>query len=644
MALAQEWQSRFAGVHPFDETQLPPWTSRGHLRSSPEPGLGHVMLLDTYIGPKSSQHMATTFHIYAENRCTWGLTFRPQEPQAGRHQFNPELDYQYNLEALAESGFDPRRKTVIMIPGYLSAQEAAWAREATHEWMSLYDGQVNVIVTSWADSNKCIYSQAVAHTVLVARQITVLLHYLAQLAGTNLRDQELLDNVHLIGHSLGAHIAGFVGKDLGGRVGRITGLDPAGPSFDSFHKDQRLDRGDARLVEILHTNAGQMKYIKAISGLLMHAFTSASSTSETTAWFGINKKLGHIDYYANNGRVQEGCVGSLHICDHCRAGDYYVDMLKYAVFMKRNLNYGPHAELHRRTRLWAFRARDFDTFQGGAQLQELCPELVELATHLNPARVNKTLGSCAVPLFDLVTPINELIRELSDQFHIDFGAGAHPELQPSYYFRTRALTPSLSDQFMADHYLLRVHLDKDLTWWDASVCSLNVRLLMEDGKSVSVDLGKVERGHRFLSLPFAHPHGKWARLDLEMLLSATGPLGPGTKPTDRFTELFEKLFPRTISLGFAGLTQSTGASSANTYLASRCQLAVKQVEVYPVSVYSLNNLGALYGGRPLLPGQNLDLVGTRELMGELPSKPATIIAFGDMNSLGLSLESALVDE
>lgn len=40
-----------------------------------------------------------------------------------------------------------------------------------------------------------------------------------------------LDDVHIVGHSLGSHIAGYVGTNLTGSIGRITGLDPAEPYF-----------------------------------------------------------------------------------------------------------------------------------------------------------------------------------------------------------------------------------------------------------------------------------------------------------------------------------------------------------------------------------------------------------------------------
>lgn len=37
------------------------------------------------------------------------------------------------------------------------------------------------------------------------------------------REGASLDNIYMIGVSLGAHISGFVGKEYSGQLGRITG-------------------------------------------------------------------------------------------------------------------------------------------------------------------------------------------------------------------------------------------------------------------------------------------------------------------------------------------------------------------------------------------------------------------------------------
>ncbi|KAJ2938888.1 hypothetical protein O0L34_g17699 [Tuta absoluta] len=64
--------------------------------------------------------------------------------------------------------------------------------------------------------------------------------------------------IHVIGHSLGAHIASFTGKTYteltGKKVGRISGLDPAGPCFGNVGKDLRLKSTDADFVDVIHTD------------------------------------------------------------------------------------------------------------------------------------------------------------------------------------------------------------------------------------------------------------------------------------------------------------------------------------------------------------------------------------------------------
>lgn len=61
----------------------------------------------------------------------------------------------------------------------------------------------------------------------------------------------------LIGHSLGAHINGFTGKNVKSRnigiITRIIGADLAGPHFAFNDCDERLCNTDAEHVIALHT-------------------------------------------------------------------------------------------------------------------------------------------------------------------------------------------------------------------------------------------------------------------------------------------------------------------------------------------------------------------------------------------------------
>ena len=59
----------------------------------------------------------------------------------------------------------------------------------------------------------------------------------------------------LIGHSLGAHVCGFFGKNIKG-LDCIIGLDPAGPIFGQNSNSNRLSRNDAKIVHVIHTNIG----------------------------------------------------------------------------------------------------------------------------------------------------------------------------------------------------------------------------------------------------------------------------------------------------------------------------------------------------------------------------------------------------
>nr|XP_048278855.1 lipase member I isoform X1 [Myodes glareolus] len=187
--------------------------------------------------------------------------------------------------------FNLSKKTVWIIHGFRPlGSTPAWLSKFTETFLKQED--VNLIVVDWNHgATTFLYSRAVKNTRMVAASLSVSIQNL-------LNHGASLDNFHFVGMSLGAHISGFVGKLFHGQLGRITGLDPAGPNFSRKPSTSRLDYTDAKFVDVIHTDS---------NGL------------------GIVEPLGHIDFYPNGGKQQPGCPTNLFSgvnyikCDHQRA-------------------------------------------------------------------------------------------------------------------------------------------------------------------------------------------------------------------------------------------------------------------------------------------------------------------------------------
>lgn len=108
-------------------------------------------------------------------------------------------------------------------------------------------GDMNVIVVDWAGGSLPLYTQATANTRLVGLELAYFINWLIKNRSLDPK------NVHIIGHSLGAHTAGYAGAMVPG-LGRITGLDPAEPYFQGMPNHVRLDPSDADLVDVIHTD------------------------------------------------------------------------------------------------------------------------------------------------------------------------------------------------------------------------------------------------------------------------------------------------------------------------------------------------------------------------------------------------------
>ncbi|XP_038067060.1 pancreatic lipase-related protein 2-like [Patiria miniata] len=200
--------------------------------------------------------------------------------------------------ALWRWDFSAKRKTIFIIHGWGETDNKAWVLELRDALLDKADA--NVITVDWEEgADELNYMKSVQNIRVVGREVAMTVQYLYAQMGV---DRAM---VHLIGHSLGAHAAGYAGKHLR-NIGRITGLDAAGPGFENTDAGCRLDRSDAKFVDVIHTSANRLLEGGA----------------------GIEQKIGHVDFYPNGGRSQPGCKWWMLGCNHARSHAYFTQSLR----------------------------------------------------------------------------------------------------------------------------------------------------------------------------------------------------------------------------------------------------------------------------------------------------------------------------
>lgn len=118
--------------------------------------------------------------------------------------------------------FDPELETKFLIHGWKSNKLTDTIQSIKDNYLKVDD--MNVIAVDWSElAANIFYFTPVAQTREVGEAIAEMIDHLVKTRNAS------VGKMHIIGHSLGAHCAGFAGSKLGGRVGRISGLDPANP-------------------------------------------------------------------------------------------------------------------------------------------------------------------------------------------------------------------------------------------------------------------------------------------------------------------------------------------------------------------------------------------------------------------------------
>ncbi|KAF5281605.1 hypothetical protein FQR65_LT02925 [Abscondita terminalis] len=199
-------------------------------------------------------------------------------------------------------------KLVILIHDFTSNGFTGWHLAAVY----IEQGDITVASVDWQAGAEPPFEQAISNARVVALEIIAFL-----------KDAKRKDSsICLIGHGVGAHIAGYVGHTQ--PVSKIIGLDPTGPYFENMPTMVRLDPSDAHWVEVIHTDA----------------FSARSQGTHTI--------MGHFDFFVNGANQQPHCNESsphvpkftkldrnslkegdiLPACSHKRAFKYFIEAIQ----------------------------------------------------------------------------------------------------------------------------------------------------------------------------------------------------------------------------------------------------------------------------------------------------------------------------
>ncbi|CAL8104437.1 unnamed protein product [Orchesella dallaii] len=218
-----------------------------------------------------------------------------------------------NVASLSASNLKAALPTIIVIDGFLSNLTTPMSQNVKNAYVENGGDNLNVIVLDWgrlSGSGQSLanplatvtsYQTVMGNVAPIGQRVADFLNFL------QVNKQIPFSDVTVVGHSLGAHVSGDVGKAVkntyGGLLARIAGLDPAGPLYHlQLVPSLRLDRNDASLVDIYHTNRGVL---------------------------GIIDDIGQVNVYVNGGTSQPGCTteditGIKGYCSHSYSWQFFI--------------------------------------------------------------------------------------------------------------------------------------------------------------------------------------------------------------------------------------------------------------------------------------------------------------------------------
>ena len=284
------------------------------------PGLGEVApdepLLHFGVAPQSDDDIGTKFVLEQTTSC----------PDSSDERCVNKFPIDYKTILNMSDSLAPCQVLTAFIHGYNAGPDEHLNEALSRYHFQYYNSSCNLVI-DWVKGAELKlsrpYLSAAANVITVGRQLGLLVYDLMVMKKVEPKD------VHLIGHSLGAHVAHYASiwlrhlsrsyphkSDPADWIpGRITGLDPAAPQFQG-HPGTHLVKEDANFVDVIHTAAvgrGPEIY-NLLRGRL-----------------GMSELVGSVDFFPNGGTTpQPPCAKETAItrffsfpCSHIEALTYF---------------------------------------------------------------------------------------------------------------------------------------------------------------------------------------------------------------------------------------------------------------------------------------------------------------------------------
>ncbi|XP_011883212.1 PREDICTED: lipase member H-B-like isoform X2 [Vollenhovia emeryi] len=206
------------------------------------------------------------------------------------------VDYPLENVNAITSRIDNSKPTVMYVHGFTENVERKSVQTVVQAYLDRRDH--NILAVDYGKLANDSYVNLAINAPLIGKVLATLFNEMKK-SGVD------TEKLHIVAHSMGSQIAGYIGRQVNFDIPRITGLDPAGPFFNVLLPS--LSSNAARFVDTIHTDYGI---------------------------YGVAKNTGTVDFFPNGGtRIQPGCpkhptfYSNDDFCSHNRAWKLYAESL-----------------------------------------------------------------------------------------------------------------------------------------------------------------------------------------------------------------------------------------------------------------------------------------------------------------------------